>query len=237
MKFQQNPDFVKNQALNLRLQNLSSHPVSPVAGQIYFDTSDNMAYVYNGTSWDSTAGAGITLPLAQSDVTGLVAALAAKATPADITTAITSLVNSAPTTLDTLKELSDALGSDANFSTTVSTSLGTKAPINNPTFTGTVTLPGAPTVNLHAATKLYVDTQVATAGTVRKFSQTIGDGSTTSIVVTHNLGAREVVVQVFETGTPWGDILPDIRRTSTNTITLIYPTAPASGEHTVVVTG
>lgn len=35
--------------------------------------------------------------------------------------------------------------------------LSAKAPINNPTFTGTVTLPGDPTVNFHAATKQYVD--------------------------------------------------------------------------------
>lgn len=33
----------------------------------------------------------------------------------------------------------------------------TRAPLNNPVFTGTVTLPGAPTANLHAATKEYVD--------------------------------------------------------------------------------
>lgn len=39
---------------------------------------------------------------------------------------VAALVNSAPTTLDTLKELSDALGGDANFATTVATSLGNR---------------------------------------------------------------------------------------------------------------
>jgi hypothetical protein len=39
---------------------------------------------------------------------------------------ISNLVNSAPATLNTLKELADALGSDANFSTTISTSLGNR---------------------------------------------------------------------------------------------------------------
>ena len=38
---------------------------------------------------------------------------------------IASLVDSAPTTLDTLKELSDALGGDKNFATTVATNIGT----------------------------------------------------------------------------------------------------------------
>jgi len=40
--------------------------------------------------------------------------------------AVSNLVNSAPSTLDTLKELSDALGADANFATTTATALGTK---------------------------------------------------------------------------------------------------------------
>lgn len=40
--------------------------------------------------------------------------------------AISSLVNGAPAALDTLRELSDALGADANFSTTISTALGNR---------------------------------------------------------------------------------------------------------------
>lgn len=39
---------------------------------------------------------------------------------------ILALINSAPATLDTLKELADALGSDPNFSTTVATALGNR---------------------------------------------------------------------------------------------------------------
>ena len=40
--------------------------------------------------------------------------------------AVAGLVNSAPATLDTIKELSDALGSDANFSTTMTNALSAK---------------------------------------------------------------------------------------------------------------
>lgn len=39
---------------------------------------------------------------------------------------VSDLVNSAPETLDTLKELADALGNDANFAATVATNLGKK---------------------------------------------------------------------------------------------------------------
>ena len=44
---------------------------------------------------------------------------------------VTNLVDSAPGTLDTLNELAAALGDDANFSTTVTNSLATKATVNN----------------------------------------------------------------------------------------------------------
>ena len=60
------------------------------------------------------------------------------ATTAYVRSEISSLVASAPTTLDTLNELATALGNDANYATTISTALGLKAPLANPTFTGTV---------------------------------------------------------------------------------------------------
>jgi hypothetical protein len=56
---------------------------------------------------------------------------------------VAALVNSATSTLDTLGEIATALGNDANFSTTLTTNLGLKAPLASPTFTGTVTLPAA----------------------------------------------------------------------------------------------
>lgn len=48
------------------------------------------------------------------------------ATTAYVTTAVSNLVNGAGAALDTLKELADALGNDASFSTTITTSIGTK---------------------------------------------------------------------------------------------------------------
>jgi hypothetical protein len=50
------------------------------------------------------------------------------------------LVDSAPSTLDTLNELASALGDDANFSTTVTNSIATKLPLAGGTLTGGLTV-------------------------------------------------------------------------------------------------
>jgi len=53
-------------------------------------------------------------------------------------TAVANLIATAPATLDTLNELAAALGDDPNFATTIANSLALKAPLADPTFTGTV---------------------------------------------------------------------------------------------------
>lgn len=54
------------------------------------------------------------------------------------TTAVANVIGAAPESLNTLTELASALGNDANYASTITNTLGLKAPIANPTFTGTV---------------------------------------------------------------------------------------------------
>ena len=62
------------------------------------------------------------------------------ATTAYTDTAIANLVDSSPSTLNTLNELAAALGDDANFSTTVTNSIATKLPLAGGTLTGALNI-------------------------------------------------------------------------------------------------
>ncbi|EII6585607.1 tail fiber protein [Escherichia coli] len=72
--------------------------------------------------------------------------------------AITALINGAPGTLDTLKEIAAAINNDPNFSTTINNALALKAPLASPALTGVPTAPTAAqgTNNTQIATTAYV---------------------------------------------------------------------------------
>ena len=70
-----------------------------------------------------------------------------------------------------------------------------------------------------------------------KYSQSIGDGSATSIVVTHNLNTRDVVITLRETASPYSQVITDVEFTSVNTITLKFAVAPTSDQYTVTIIG
>jgi hypothetical protein len=78
------------------------------------------------------------------------------ATKLYVDTKVSDLVNSAPGTLDTLGEIATAIQAGG----TVFDAMVLKA---GSTMTGALTLSGAPTVDLHAATKAYVDTVAGSA--------------------------------------------------------------------------
>ena len=84
------------------------------------------------------------------------------ATTAFVATEVAALVDSAPGTLNTLNELAAALGDDANFSTTVTNSIATKAPLASPALTGT---PTAPTASSGTNTTQVATTAFVTAAT------------------------------------------------------------------------
>lgn len=77
---------------------------------------------------------------------------------------------------------------------------------------------------------------VDTAVVARKFSGSIGDGSTTAIAVTHNLGTKDVVVQL-RLNSDDSFVYADVVSTSTTQVTITFASAPASNAIRVTVIG
>jgi hypothetical protein len=80
------------------------------------------------------------------------------ATTAYADAAVAALVDGAPALLNTLNELAAAISDDADFATTLTTSVGEKVSKAGDTMTGLLVLSADPSANLGAATKQYVDT-------------------------------------------------------------------------------
>jgi len=132
--------IIKNTLLDITIQ----------APQVILDTDQQITRITVG------GGAGVHHVHTESDVTSLISDLALKAplaspaltgvptaptaapgtnttqisTTAFVAAAVAALVNSAPGTLDTLRELADALGDDANFAATVTAALANKQPLD-----------------------------------------------------------------------------------------------------------
>ena len=85
------------------------------------------------------------------------------ATTAFVQAALMALINGAPATLDTLKEIAAAINNDPKFSTTINNALALKAPLSSPALTGTPTAPTAAQSvnNTQIATTAFVKSAIA----------------------------------------------------------------------------
>ncbi|TDF32966.1 head decoration protein [Delftia tsuruhatensis] len=70
----------------------------------------------------------------------------------------------------------------------------------------------------------------------RKASATIGDGTATTITVTHSLNTQDVVVSVRETATNAG-VLCDWVANGVNTVQMTFAVAPSTGQYRATITG
>jgi hypothetical protein len=71
----------------------------------------------------------------------------------------------------------------------------------------------------------------------RLFATSIGDGAAVSYVVTHNLNTRDVLVQVYANSGVFDVVETDIEKTTVNTVTIRFTTAPAASAYRVVCHG
>lgn len=95
-----------------------------------------------------------------------------------VSSAISSLLGSAPAALDTLNELAAALGNDANFAATTAAAIASKAPLASPALTGVPTAPTAAsgTNTTQLATTAFVQQAITSGRLWVTFSGAIAKG-------------------------------------------------------------
>ena len=74
-------------------------------------------------------------------------------------------------------------------------------------------------------------------GFMTRYATSVGDGSNTSYTVTHNLGTRDVIVQIREVAAPYAVVIADIAASTTSAVTVEFATAPTTDQYRVVVIG
>jgi hypothetical protein len=120
--------------------------ISDFDTQVRTSRLDQMAAPTGSVSLNSQKITSLGTPTASTDA----------ATKGYIDTEITNLINGAPGTLDTLKEIADQIQAGGTFYDSVVFKSGS-------TMTGALTLHADPSANLQAATKQYVDTVAGSA--------------------------------------------------------------------------
>ena len=68
----------------------------------------------------------------------------------------------------------------------------------------------------------------------KQFVASIGDGTNTSYTVTHNLGSKDVIVQLYDVSSN-DTVIADIVRTSTNVVTVSFSAAPTTNDIRVLI--
>ena len=157
--------FIKNKPTNL----LTTNTTQTITADKTFTGAVTMATV-NTTSLTVTGSTSV--PTANADNNSKTVA-----NTSFVKTAIANLVNGAPSQLDTLKELSAALGNDANFSATVAKQIGDKVSKSGDTITGPILYEKTPNDDSELPNKAYVDSAIKSAvdAAVASVTKTLSD--------------------------------------------------------------
>ena len=123
------------------------------------------------------------------------------ATTEFVQAAITALINGAPATLDTLKEIAAAINNDPKFSTTINNALAQKAPLSSPALTGTPTAPTAAQSvnNTQIATTAFVKSAIAAMvgsapaalDTLNELAAALGNDPNFATTITNSLAGKQ----------------------------------------------
>jgi hypothetical protein len=73
------------------------------------------------------------------------------------------------------------------------------------------------------------------SGRARRFSANVGDGTSTTIQITHNFATRDIQAYVYENSGSYRELIVEKQHTTTNRVDLLFDVAPSASAHRVVV--
>ena len=165
-------------------------------GVFYSNKVSGSSIVVNGGKVDLSFASMVIVPQPQDNSSNEVA------TTGYVKNAINGLIDGAPGTLDTLNELALALGDDENYAATITNSLLLKAPLANPTFTGSANIGDFPIATQDWVTMqgggvwtsngfdIYYDlSNVGIGTTTPSYKLDVSDGTNGTIGATGNITA------------------------------------------------
>lgn len=95
-----------------------------------------------------------------------------------------------------------------------------------------ITTSGGGAAGAATADQVAINTDVV----ARKYTTQIGNASSTTFTVTHNLNSRYVNVTIFDSST-YETVYADVTNSTANTVTISFAVAPANNAYSVLVVG
>lgn len=245
-------DFQNNEIRNVRAHLLAADPGAPVEGQFWFNTTDNVLRYHDGTSVVTVGSGDLAAHLADASAAHAAAAISYAGGTGLSATDVEAAIDELATEKANLAGGATFTGAINMTGATVT--VPTASPGDNDTSAASTAFvaaaiaalvdaaPGTLDTLNELAAALGDDPNFATTLTnalalkTAKYATLVGTGAATSIVVTHNLNTRDVVVSVHD-ATTFAEVEVDVVKTSVNTITLGFSVAPASNAYRVTVIG